>query len=333
MSGQSKLKFLAKRVVLASRGLRLVQTPGIAVLMYHSVREAPRAYANVLGPIVHATSIFRRQMEMLARRCTPVSMDDILRFAHHQIDLPPQCFAVTFDDGYADNLEVAAPILEQLGIPGAFYPTVNYIGTQNLPWVARLRHAFFTSNEDSWTGSNGAPGSLLGSDDRQQAFAQACQDLGGLAGNEQENAIRQIEAQLRVQPLSQPDLMLSWGQLRALASRGHTIGSHTLCHPNLAHVKDDATLRHELVESKRQLDAQLGVSVRHFSYPVPVLTPHWTSHTVEMTRDAGYATAITTTPGLVHRGDNLLSLRRVRPAYNMDEFRWVLECSLAGRTV
>jgi peptidoglycan/xylan/chitin deacetylase (PgdA/CDA1 family) len=333
MNAQIKLKSLAKKAVLASRVLRLSQKTGVAVLMYHSVKEAPSEHADTLGGIVHATSIFEQQMEILARRCTPVSMDDVLQFVQGEKDLPKQCCAVTFDDGYADNAEIAAPILERLGIPGAFYLTVGYIETGKLPWVVRIRRAFATSEQKSWTAPNGVVYSLANANARQLAFGQALQHLGGLVGTEQEATVQCVESQLGVPPLSEPNLMLRWEQARSLAKRGHIVGSHTVSHPNLAHVKNDTALRHELADSKRQLDAELGISVRHFSYPVPVLTPHWTSHTVDMSRQTGYATAVTTTPGLVYRYDNALSLRRVRPAYDMAEFRWVLENSLAGRAV
>jgi peptidoglycan/xylan/chitin deacetylase (PgdA/CDA1 family) len=260
-------------------------------------------------------------------------MDDVLQFMQGEKDLPAQCFAVTFDDGYADNLEIAAPILEQLGIPGAFYVTVGYVETAKLPWAVRVRYAFASTKQESWTAPNGASFLFSDADKRHAAFAHACQYLSALTGAEQESAVLQIEQRLSVPSLSQPDLMLNWDQVRALAKHGHIVGSHTVSHPNLAHVKDDTNLRHELEESKRQLDAQLGAPVRHFSYPVPALKPHWDSRTVAVSRDAGYATAVTTNPGLVSRHDDPLSLHRVRPAYDMDEFKWVLESSLSGRAV
>ncbi len=333
MTVPAKLKSVAKKAVLASNALRLFKKKGVAVLMYHSVKERPEEHANTLGGIVHSTTIFRQQMEMLASRCTPVGMDDVLLFAKGEKELPPQCFAVTFDDGYADNLEIVAPIMEKLGIPGAFYITVGYIETGRLPWAVIVRHAFATTKQKSWAAPNGAAFSLSDTDGRNRGFAQACQHLSALAGAAQEAAVAKIEQQLDVPRFTQPDLMLKWEQVRELAKRAHVVGSHTVSHPNLAHVKDDADLRHELSESKRQLDAQLGSAIRHFSYPVPALKPHWTSRTVELSRDAGYSTAVTTNPGLVNVNDDPLSLHRVRPAYDMDEFKWVVESSLAGRAV
>lgn len=333
MTSPGKLKSVAKRAVLASKALRLLKKNGVAVLMYHSVKDRPEEHAQTLGGIVHSTAIFRQQMEMLARRCTPVSMDDVCLFARGEKELPPQCFAITFDDGYSDNLEIAAPIMEKLGIPGAFYITVGYIETGILPWAVIIRHAFATTKKKTWTAPNNVAYSLSDMEGQNRAFAAACQLLSALTGNEQDAAMRRIEQQLEVPRISQPDLMLKWEQIRQLAKRGHVVGSHTVSHPNLAHVKDDVNLRHELAESKRQLDTQLNAPVRHFSYPVPALKPHWTARTVEASRDSGYSTAVTTNPGLVNVNDDPLSLHRVRPAYDMDEFEWVVESSLAGRAV
>jgi peptidoglycan/xylan/chitin deacetylase (PgdA/CDA1 family) len=333
MNSPSKLKIVAKKLLLASQALRLLKKKGVAVLMYHSVKELPEEHANTLGGIVHSTALFRQQMEMLARHWTPVSMDDVLLFTRGEKELPAQCFAVTFDDGYADNFEIAAPIMEEFGIPGAFYITVGYIETGKLPWAVIIRHAFATTKQKSWTAPNGSVFSTSDAAARKLAFAEACQHLSVLTGSEQELAVQKIEQQLAVPQIMQPDLMLKWEQVRELAKRGHVVGSHTVSHPNLAHVKDNANLRHELSESKRQLDTQLGSPVRHFSYPVPALRPHWTPRTVEVSRDTGYFTAVTTNPGLVNVHDDPLSLHRVRAAYDMDEFRWVLESSLAGRAV
>jgi len=104
-----------------------------------------------------------------------------------------------------------------------------------------------------------------------------------------------------------------------------------MSHPNMAHVSDQQA-RVELGESKRRLEQALGSPVDHFSYPCPALTPHWKESTVEMCRQLGYLTAVTTDGGAARQHDNPLRLRRSGPTKRIEGLRWSVDCSFAGRT-
>ena len=125
---------------------------------------------------------------------------------------------------------------------------------------------------------------------------------------------------------------MTWEQARALMRQGHIVGSHTMTHPNLAHVKN-GDLERELEQSKLRLEQQLSSRVIHFSYPCPILEPHWSALTVEVCRKVGYLTAVTANPGPVHEGDDPLSLRRMHPTTDVDGLRWNLECTFLGRAM
>lgn len=328
------LKNLAKKAVLRSGLLRTAGTfrePGAAILMYHSVMEDPRSQDGLLGGIIHSRGVFRGQMELLARQYRPTSLDRVRRVLHGEGDLPSRAVVVTFDDGYADNHEIAAPVLNEVGIPATFYVTVECVEHRRLPWPAQLRFVFRTTQRDSWTDSSGKVWPLSGGNEREAAYLLSCDECCKLAGALQDGYVARIQDELSIRvPDESGALMMTYDQIRALAQRQHTIGSHTLTHPNMAHVSlPDA--RREMNESKQHLERQLKTPVTHFSYPCPALSPHWTEQTVEASRHAGYETAVTTDNGLARKGDNPLCLKRIRPTKTVEGLRWNLECAFAGR--
>jgi peptidoglycan/xylan/chitin deacetylase (PgdA/CDA1 family) len=314
----------------ATRAARVFAGKKAVILMYHSVMDVPARQALTLGEIIHSTTVFRRQMELLARKYHPVSLDDVLLFLRGEKELPARPVVVTFDDGYADNHDVAMPILNQTGVPATFYATVDCIETGILPWPSRLRHAFLTTQHSQWEEPGGAVWPLNQDADRQQVFLHASDHAAKLAGQLQNQFVHSVETKLEVGPPDPADkLMMTWQQVRGLVAKGHLVGSHTLTHPNMAQIKDDEA-ETEMSESKRRLEQVLLSPVVHFSYPCPALSPHWKKSTVAMSRQVGYHTAVTTDAGQVRRSDDPLSLHRTRPTKDVEGLHWNLECSFLG---
>lgn len=325
-----------RKGLLASRVLNLAgryRGPSAAVLMYHSVMDDPSRESQTLGGIIHSSAVFTRQMELLAREFVPISLGDLLDALTHGRTLRPRSVVVTFDDGYADNLEVAVPILNRAGVPATFYITVNCVETATLPWPSRLRYAFYTTKKASWNDTNKIIWPLSDFADRDRAFLSASDRCAQLAGEPQLAFVREVEKSLEAgPPPSSPQLMMTWGQVRDLAKNGHIVGSHTLTHPNMAYV-DASAARSELADSKHRLEAELASPVVHFSYPCPALTPHWSKSTRKISEEVGYRTAVTTIGGPVRGQDDPLSLHRVRPSKNLDGLHWNLECTFLGRAM
>jgi peptidoglycan/xylan/chitin deacetylase (PgdA/CDA1 family) len=328
------MRDLLKKAVLGSGLLRLAagfRDPGVAILMYHSVMENPAEQDDLLGGIIHSRSAFRQQMELLARYYRPISLDQVKNYACGAEKIPHRAVAVTFDDGYADNYEVAAPILNEIGVPATFYVVVECVAHGKLPWPARLRFAFRHTRKVAWSEAGGTAWPLQNRNQRESAYLHVCDLCCQLTGVAQEEYISHLEQELGA---SAPDgagaLMMNFEQVRGLRRQGHIVGSHTMTHPNLAHVSlPEAQV--ELAESKRYLEYQLAFSVQHFSYPCPALPPNWTDKTAEQSRHAGYKTAVTTDDGIVRKGDDPQSWKRIRPTKTVEGLRWNLERAFAGR--
>jgi peptidoglycan/xylan/chitin deacetylase (PgdA/CDA1 family) len=328
------MKNSIKKALLRTGWLQLAarfRGPSTAILMYHSVMENPSWQQNLLGGIVHGRDVFRKQMEILARDFRPVSLDQVKSFARSGKELPDRTVVVTFDDGYADNYEIAAPILNEVGVPAVFYITVDCVAHHKVPWPARLRFSFQATKKENWNDSSGKAWPLRDQSQREEAFGNSCDECCSLSGKAQEEYIARLELELDAQvPAESGALMMNYEQVRGLARQGHIVGSHTMTHPNLAKVSA-ADAQVEMVESKQRLEQQLKSTVQHFSYPCPTRPPNWTKATQEESRKAGYETAVTTENGVVRETDNPLRWKRVLPTKTVEGLKWSLACAFAGR--
>jgi hypothetical protein len=75
----------------------------------------------------------------------------------------------------------------------------------------------------------------------------------------------------------------------------------------------------------------MGEPVEHFSYPHPALNPHWSSHTLELTKEAGFKSAALTTYGPVRAGDDPHALKRLYTPADIDQFTMNLQTAFLGR--
>ena len=309
-------------------------TPAAAILAYHSVVEEPQLTDYILGSS-RARVHFERHMETLARKFSPVTIDEVAEFAASGRKLPPRAVAVTFDDGFADNYEVALPILSRYGVPATFYIMVDAVENGTLPWYCRIRFAFNITKKAEWTYPETGRTYKLGSPSERQAAMPVAWDGGAaLAGAKQRAFVEGIERALEIEPShaqAKHGLMMDWEQVRGLKKAGHTIGGHTLSHPNVAQVSESEA-RGEILGCKQRLGEKLGAPVEHFSYPHPALNPHWSSQTLGITREAGFKSAVLTTYGSVRSGDDPLALKRMYTPPDLDQFTLNLQSAFLRKS-
>ena len=117
---------------------------------------------------------------------------------------------------------------------------------------------------------------------------------------------------------------MTWDQVRSVAQDGMTVGSHTLHHAFLPLLSRDK-IEHELVESKRIIEQQIGRPVNWLSYPVGGFTPE----VQDVARAAGYRAACTTNRGMSKRAVDLFALRRIKMT-EMDRHSLSLRAKLSG---
>ena len=108
------------------------------------------------------------------------------------------------------------------------------------------------------------------------------------------------------------DAYLSWDQVRMLDRAGMTIGGHTLDHENLAGLPPEQQ-RRQIVDSKVQIEQELGHPIYHFAYPYGA----YNDTTIELVKEAGYNSAVSTLPGDYQSPSFQYTLRRVRDALQL----------------
>ena len=237
-------------------------------------------------------SVLREQVAMLrATGLGPVTVvEGLERLA---AGAPGHWVAMTFDDGYADNVTRALPILRAAGAHATFYLTAGLIEERRAPWWDRVAHALEGARgpELDWT-CDGERLRLPLTDRgaRRRALAAV---LGRLrvAPEEQEARIASLVTALAVAGET-PCELATWDQAGELASAGMEVGAHTLGHPYLARLPAERQAR-EIAGSARSIEQRLGVRVAGLAYP----GGSFDEHSVRATREAGLRYAVTTRAG------------------------------------
>jgi peptidoglycan/xylan/chitin deacetylase (PgdA/CDA1 family)/folate-dependent phosphoribosylglycinamide formyltransferase PurN len=135
IAGEHALKAVFKRALYASllfggpvavrnTWLRLRRRTRYTVLLYHRVNDVSKDILTI------DVDSFIRHLVALPRRYPVVSLRDAVEGLRQRCYLGPNVVVVTFDDGYADNAEIAAPLLKHFDLPATFFVTAGLIGTE-----------------------------------------------------------------------------------------------------------------------------------------------------------------------------------------------------------
>jgi peptidoglycan/xylan/chitin deacetylase (PgdA/CDA1 family) len=220
--------------------------------------------------------------------------------------LPPRAVALTFDDGYRDNLEVAVPVLERLELPATFFLVPGFLSEQVYAWWEVLAWALSSRTRDVgfW---EGGPLIVDGVTDAS-SLVRVAERLKRQPRHSMLEALEDLTS--RLAPTGSPgDLFLDWEGARELVRRGFDVGSHTMCHTVLS-AESAEDQRRELTESRRQLETELCTSVTILAYPNGMVGDY-AAPTFSLAQAAGYAYALTT-----QRGAN----RPLTPRYEVQRF-------------
>lgn len=245
--------------------------------------------------------------------------------------LPSRACAITFDDGYADNHDVALPILQHAGLPATFFISTGFSGGECM-WndviVDAVRRTT-VSHIDAGDIVGSELGRLpLGSrEERRRTCHALLARLKYLPDDHRQHAVRRCSAALAVEPCR--NLMMSDDQLRAMSRAGMLLGAHTVSHPILKGL-DDERVGDELQRSRAKLEDLIQRRVGLFAYPNGRPGVDFDEHTVCVVRDLGFDAALTTAQGAASRDCDPHQVPRIMP-WAPDRWRFLLQLSTALR--
>ena len=229
-------------------------TDRLLIVAWHNVE---RTWNYPAAPGAGAAG-FEHQLRRLQRLGTIVPLAPSLRQLTTGQPLPPRAIALTFDDGYRDNLEVGAPVLERLGLPATFFLVPGILDGTVSPWWETVAWAV----QHTPRGSVDFQGQTLAT--RGRAARRTLEVLTERLKEQDQLARGRAVAELleRLEPPGEPGhrrLFLDWDGARDLLRRGFEVGAHSSDHAILARESPAAQLT-DLVESRRRLEAELDVA-------------------------------------------------------------------------
>ena len=289
------------------------------ILMYHRVADVDTDPWGICVSPAH----FAEQLEVLRRHCSVLPLRQFVQ-ARQEGSLPPRAVAITFADGYADNLLNAEPLLDRNDLPATCFVIKGGIGSDREFFWDELDRIFLQ------------PGTLPDALELRIDGQQKRWELGDAASysdaeyqkhrgwrtwtpapTARHEIYYAIWRYLQTAPFAEQQRILeqltSWAGLDRSGRTSHRamtaeevaqmsfrglveIGAHTVTHPALTY--HSAAVQHqEISESKLWTEKVIGCPVGSFSYPYG----KYSARTIAIVREVGFALACVAFQSLIPR--------------------------------
>jgi peptidoglycan/xylan/chitin deacetylase (PgdA/CDA1 family) len=323
MFGTARLRHYAK-------SLRNYMRRNTLILLYHRVAKVPTdPHLLCVTP-----DNFSQQMEVLRKNWNLISLSELTKGLRDQ-KLPRRSVLVTFDDGYADNLHNAKPVLEWYKIPAVVFVISGSVGVEHGFWWDELeklllrpgtlpeeltirldaaetrwqlgQSATAYSEEDyrmhaTWYFGKKVP------TDRHALYVDLYKTIRRLTPDRQHEMLELLRIWSGYKA-SKSDVPMTVAELRELC-RGNLVevGAHTVSHPILSTLPSNRQ-RREISDSRKSLQQILDQRIAGFAYPYGG-DGDYNRETMGLVREAGFELAFSTASGLIQRNTETFRLPR-----------------------
>jgi peptidoglycan/xylan/chitin deacetylase (PgdA/CDA1 family) len=296
----------------------------LSILIFHRVRAA----TDPIFPEEPDAGRFEQLMRFVASTYNVMTLGRAIT-SLIEGKLPRRPLVITFDDGYADNAEIALPILTRHALTATFFVSTGFLNGGRM-WNDSVIECVRASKQFNLDLSDYGLGkcSLSGHEERRATIDKLLQYIKYLSLAQRETAIALLQKLTGVGQLPSK-LMMSSDQVRALHHAGMEIGAHTVWHPILAAL-NTAESESEIRASKSCLESIIQDPVEVFAYP-----------NGKLVKRLGFRGAVSTAVGIARPGNDLFQLPRFTPwdrnlplwAMRLILNRWHTEFDLASPTI
>ncbi|MCK4626503.1 MAG: polysaccharide deacetylase family protein [Phycisphaerae bacterium] len=304
-----------KKIACVSRlpaSLRLMRKSGPVIVTYHGV-IADENWRDWETADMVAESVFCRHLDFYSKHYNVVPLRRIADVLKGQGQLlPPRALAITFDDGYRNNLQYAVPVLKKHGFAATFFLTTGFLdGSTDLWWLPLKRCILMAQDQRQSLNLRGFGQLPVGSREQAgQSYRKALGLLKGLCGDERARVLDELQQESpgARDVLGAVYAPLTWSEARELQQQDMEIGAHTVTHPILAREVEERSKR-EIFDSVQRIRKELSLKEIPFSYPNGQ-REDFTEDIEDMVREAGCYAAVAGFPGPNKRTDQIYLLRR-----------------------
>lgn len=306
----NSLKYIIKQLLFKTKlyKLSLLQNR-FYIIPYHMIVDEPNGFYPETS-----TADFEKQIAHLVKNYRVISIDEIVERVRTKSSLC-RCVAIAFDDGFRDNYEIAYPILRKYNIPATIFLTTSYIDSGTAPWFIKFRYIFlktektelhFCLDDKNIFFPMHTKKAKFATSDRVMAYLKSCSNKQRLS------LLDKLYKKLEVNEFQGIDnLMLTWDQIKVMASHGISFGAHTVNHPILSRISIEMAEK-EILNSKNTIGKEIGKPVTSFAYPFGKKS-QYTPQIFSILQELQFKCAVTTELRPNTHSVNLFELNRPVP--------------------
>ena len=280
----------------------------LTIVTYHRVTDENIEEIQYSLPYLFVNiKTFEQHVSFYKKKYNIVSFKNLSEYERKR-NIPKNSLIITFDDGYADNLKNALPILRKHDTSCTIFLVTGMLGRDEVPWwdeaFSRLR--FLTVHE----GENNKRKLAKDYPDIQKEYADNPARLFLKFNCWEKPRIRQLLEGLRActsipeDILREKNVFLGWKDLENMGDMVH-FGSHGRSHLSLSGL-DHNRIEQEVLLSKEELERESGDKVLAFSYPAG----HHAKEVERIVQESGYLYGLTQDRG-INNLENRYCIRRI----------------------